>query len=63
VGSRSFVEHVKALLGFRAKGRDVIGGNEGYQLREGSAPYKALFGAENDDRGVENTYSWDVNNE
>jgi hypothetical protein len=26
VGSRSFVEHVKALLGFRAKGRDVIGG-------------------------------------
>jgi len=23
VGSRSFVEHVKALLGFRAKGKDV----------------------------------------
>src|SRR4030042_2680638 len=47
VGSRSFVEHVKALLGYRAKGRDIIGGNEGYQLREGSASYKALFGAEN----------------
>jgi hypothetical protein len=43
VGSRSFVENVKALLGFRAKGRDVIGGNEGYQLREGSAPYKEGF--------------------
>ena len=63
VGSRSFVEQVQALLGFRAKGRDVIGGSEGYQLREGSAPYKALFGAENNNIGVENTYFWDVNNE
>ena len=33
VGSRAFVENVKSLLGFRAKGRDVIEGNEGYQLR------------------------------
>jgi len=32
VGSRSFVENVKALLGFQAKGRDVIEGGEGYQL-------------------------------
>jgi len=63
VGSRSFVEHVKALLGYRAKGRDVIGGNEGYQLREGSAPYKALIGAGNDDIGLENTYFWGLNNE
>lgn len=63
VGSRSFVEQVKALLGFRAKGRDVIGGSEAYQLREGSAPYKALFGAENDNIDLENTYFWDVNNE
>ena len=54
---------MKALLGYRAKGRDVIGGNEGYQLREGSAPYKAVFGAENGDIGLENTYSWRVNNE
>jgi len=53
---------VKALLGFRAKGRDVIGGNEGYQLQEGSAFYKALFGAGNDDIGLENTYFWGVNN-
>jgi hypothetical protein len=63
VGSRSFVENVKALLGYRAKGRDVIRGNEGYQLREGSSSYKALFGAENDDIGLKNTYSWRVNNE
>ncbi len=62
-GSRSFVENVKAHLGFRVKGRDIIGANEGYQLREGSAPYKALFGAENDDIGLENTYFLVVNNE
>jgi REP element-mobilizing transposase RayT len=61
VGSRSYVENVKVLLGFRAKGRDVIGGDEGYQLREESAPYKAFLGAENGDIGLENTYSWGVN--
>jgi hypothetical protein len=60
VGSRVFVEHVKALLGFRARGREVIAGNEGYHLREGSAPYNAFFGAENDDIGPENTYLWDI---
>jgi len=63
VGSRGFVETVKALLGYRAKGREVRGGNEGYDLREGSAPYKGLFGAENDDIGLENTYFWGVSNE
>jgi len=60
VGSRSFIENVKALLGFRAKGRDVIEGCEGYQLREGVAHYKALFEAENGDIGPENTYLWDI---
>ena len=54
---------MKALLGFRANGREVIGGNEGYQLREGSAPYKVLFGVGKDDIGLENTYFWGVNNE
>jgi hypothetical protein len=39
------------------------GGNEGYQLREGSAPYKVLFGAGSNDIGLENTYLWRVNNE
>ena len=63
VGSRSFVENVKALLGFRAKGRDVIEGSEGYQFREGAAHYKALFEVENDDIGLENIFLWDVNNE
>jgi hypothetical protein len=49
VGNRSFIEKVKALLGFRAKGRKVKGGEEGYQLREGPAPYNALFEAEKEE--------------
>jgi len=60
VGSRSFIENVKTVLGFRAKGRGVIGGSEGYKLREGAADYQALFGAENEDIGPENTYLWDI---
>jgi hypothetical protein len=60
VGSGPFVEKVKSLLGFRAKGREVTEGNEGYQLRERGTYYKALFGAEKDDIGLENTYPWDV---
>jgi putative transposase len=51
VGSRSFVETVKALLGFRAKGRAVIESSEGYQVREGPALYNDLFGAEKEDIG------------
>jgi len=43
VGSKSFIESVKASLGFRAKGRDVIESAEGYQLRKSPASYKALF--------------------
>ena len=60
VGSRPFVEQVKALLGFRAKGREVKEGGEGCQLREGSALYNTLFGAEKEDIGPENTYLWKV---
>jgi hypothetical protein len=50
-------------LDFRAKGRDVIEGGEGYQLREGAAHYQAFFEAENEDIGPENTYLWEVKSE
>jgi putative transposase len=56
VGSKSFIEDVKARLGFRAKGRDVIEGVEGHQLRESPAHYKSLFDTENDDIDTENSY-------
>ena len=61
VGSRPFIEKVKNILGFRAKGREVIEGFEGYQLRERSAGYEAFFGGQKDDIGLENTYRWDIN--
>ena len=63
VGSRPFVEKVKALLGYRAKGRDIIEGTEGYQAREGPAAYNAFFEAEKRDIGSQNAYSWDINGE
>ena len=53
VGSKSFIENVKACLGFRAKERDVIEGGEGYQLRESPTYYKSLFEAEKDNIGIE----------
>jgi hypothetical protein len=62
VGSRSFVEKVKALLGYRAKGRDIEG-TEGYQVREGPVTYNALLGAEKGDIDLQNAYFWDINAE
>jgi putative transposase len=55
VGSKSFIVKVKSLLGFKAKGRDVIEGGEGYHLREEATPYIALFRAKKDDIGPQNT--------
>lgn len=60
VGSVPFIETVKALLGFRAKGREVIEGGEGFQLREEAADYKVLFEAEKSDIGHENAFFWDL---
>ena len=63
VGSESFVEEMKTRLGFKARGRNVVEGNKGYNLREEAAPYTVLFRPEKDDIGLENTYFWDANTE
>lgn len=64
VGSRFFLENVKALLGFRAKGKDVRqGGGSGYRLRENLALYNALFRVGKDHVDPENTYIWDLKTE
>jgi hypothetical protein len=60
VGSKTFIERMKELLGVRAKGRDVLAGSEGYQLLEGAASYKALLVPEKSNIGHENTYFWDI---
>jgi len=51
---------VKALLGFKAKGRKIIEGCEGYHLREGAAPYTTVFRAEKDGIGPDTCF-WDIN--
>ena len=63
VGSGTFIEKIKELLGFRAKGRDVVEGDEGYHLREETGGYRVLFEAEKGDISPDNTHLWDVNNE
>ncbi len=63
VGSKAFIENVKAGLRFRAKGRDVIEASEGCQLRENLSSYSALFGGENEDIALKNTHFWNVNSE
>jgi hypothetical protein len=61
VGNIPFVEKVKELLGFRAKGRKITKIKEGYQVREAPVRYNAFFGAKNENIGQKNTYSWDIN--
>jgi REP-associated tyrosine transposase len=63
IGSKSFVEKVKSLLGFKAKGRNVLEGDERYQLREEAAPYIPIFEAEKDNISTENTHVWGINPE
>ncbi|MEA3358222.1 MAG: hypothetical protein U9R17_02275 [Thermodesulfobacteriota bacterium] len=43
VGSRGFVDSVKAILGALALGRKSIEAGESYQLREPSIPYSTHF--------------------
>ncbi|MBN1105700.1 MAG: hypothetical protein JXL84_19990 [Deltaproteobacteria bacterium] len=63
VRSRSFVEKVKEILGFRARGREVIEGVGGYQVKEEPGTYNAFLGAEKGDIGAQNAYFWDVTTE
>lgn len=61
VRSRPLVERVKELLGFRAKGREVAEGAEGYQLRDPLPRYGDTFDIKNDDMGPENTFPLSIN--
>jgi len=51
---------VKGKLGIRAMGREVIGVNGSYELREPETSYEAIFWPENGDLRDENRYYWDV---
>jgi putative transposase len=59
VGSESFVKATKEKLGFKAKAREVIGGDGSYQLKESPAPYKANLLLENEHLRLQNEYFWE----
>lgn len=59
VGSEGFVEATKERLGFKAKGREVVGRDGSYELRESPAPYEGIFGYENIDLRHQNEYFWE----
>jgi putative transposase len=56
VGSEGFVEKTKAALGIKALGREVIGGEGVYELREPLIPYSLDSTDENSDLRQKNTY-------
>jgi len=60
VGSESFVEDTKAVLGIKAIGREIMEEDGVYQLREAEIPYGANLEDENDDLRSQNTYFWDT---
>jgi putative transposase len=61
VGSKDFIDNVKAKLGTWGKGRDTRGTDSDYQLREPANSYMHLFEAEKEDIGSENGYFWNIN--
>ena len=58
VGSKEFVEATKKRLSNRGKGRQVLIGSGGHELREPAVPYSSDFGPENAILSHENTYFW-----
>ena len=59
LGGEEFVEDTKRKLGFRGRGRRVVGNEGSYQLREPEVAYTCDFHTENDVLRLENSYSWD----
>lgn len=58
VGSKTFVMATKEKLGFKAKGREVIGGNGSYEIKESAAPYNGILGHEIAALRPQNEYFW-----
>lgn len=59
VGSEAFVMATKQRLGFKARAREVIGGDGSYELRESPALYSGTLGYENEVLRPQNEYFWE----
>jgi putative transposase len=60
VGSQGFVEKTKAELGIKATGREVVGTESVYELRERDGSYKGNFAGENSGLRLENAHFLDL---
>jgi putative transposase len=54
VGGKLFIEQIRAALGFKARGRKLIGSDETFQLRENQTSYGRF-----NDLGADNVFLWD----
>ena len=61
VGSRSFVDRGKSILGDVAIGRKGLESGNAHHFREPSIAYGAHIGVKKGDIGPKITYFWDVN--
>ena len=59
VGSEEFVTATKEALGFRAKGREVVGGNGRFELKESPTAYRGILELENAVLSPQNQYLWE----
>jgi hypothetical protein len=58
--SEAFVGKTKSELGIRAIGREVVGADGVYELREGGVSYNGIFEGKNSGLRPENTYFLDL---
>ncbi len=59
IGSKGFVEKIKLELGVKTIGREVMGGDRVYEVREGSS-YSGHFAGKNSGLSRKNTYFWNL---
>ncbi len=59
VGSEAFVRDTKERLGIKAVGREIMGREGVYELRESKVSYEANLSRENGDLRQENAFFWD----
>ena len=60
VGCKGFVEKTKAELGIKAVGREVMGADGVYDLRERDVSYNLNSAGENIGLRLENAYFWNI---
>jgi hypothetical protein len=59
VGSEAYVVATKSTLGIKGQGREVIGSDGSYELRESPSSYTIIFEHENSALRLQNSYIWD----